>query len=149
MCFVCLFKFGVIYGTQVALDYMSVEKGGKGGMIVNVSSICGFDYFYNLPSYVASKHGVVGYTRCMAHENFATIFGVKFVTICPGVTDTSLIGDFSKLIYHQNFLEDTVQAHRDRGYQTYDFFQNYVPISNSKCKKIAFFLIGLKFAQNP
>lgn len=111
-------KFGVIYGTQVALDHMAIEKGGRGGMIVNVASICGFDYFFNIPAYVASKHAVVGYTRCLADENFAPVYGVKFVTICPGVTDTRLIHDFNKIIYDSKFLDETVAHFNESGYQT-------------------------------
>ena len=31
----------MIEGTYIALDYMSTSKGGKGGTIINVSSMAG------------------------------------------------------------------------------------------------------------
>ena len=31
----------VILGTKTAIEHMSVSKGGKGGVIINVSSVAG------------------------------------------------------------------------------------------------------------
>lgn len=42
---------------------MSQEKGGRGGTIINVSSIAGLNATTWMPSYCASKHGIVGLNR--------------------------------------------------------------------------------------
>ena len=34
--------YGVCHGTWLAIDKMSVAKGGKGGRIVNIASMAGF-----------------------------------------------------------------------------------------------------------
>lgn len=39
-------------GTLTAIDHMSVSKNGRGGTIVNTSSIAGLDPFFCLPAYV-------------------------------------------------------------------------------------------------
>lgn len=52
-----------------AIEAMSKTNGGRGGIVVNLSSVLGLDYLYCAPAYVASKHGVIGLTRS---------FGVSF-----------------------------------------------------------------------
>lgn len=44
---------------------MSIEKGGHGGIIVNVSSVCGLDALFANPIYTATKHAVIGFTRSL------------------------------------------------------------------------------------
>lgn len=109
---------GVIYGTEIALEHMSVSKGGRGGLIVNIASVLGLDYLYSIPLYTASKHAVVGYTRAMADEKFETMFGVKFVTICPGFTDTPLVSEIAVDLYSPDFEEDLNAFAEKRGVQT-------------------------------
>ena len=57
-------------------------KLGKGA-IVNCSSIAGLVGFTGIPAYVASKHGVVGLTKCAALENAKT--GIRINVVNPGV----------------------------------------------------------------
>lgn len=45
---------------------MSIEKGGQGGIIINVSSVAGLSSTTWMPSYCASKHGIVGLNRCFS-----------------------------------------------------------------------------------
>lgn len=81
---------------------MSVSKGGRGGMIVNTSSIAGLDPYSCLPAYCASKFGVVGFTKSLAEKNLETQLGIKFVTICPGITKTNLldVGNDSEPVFY-------------------------------------------------
>lgn len=58
-------KLGTINCTQVAIDLMSLEKGGKGGIIANVASTVGLDIFFFQPIYNATKHAVIGFTRSL------------------------------------------------------------------------------------
>lgn len=60
-----MIQVGVINFTQVAVDFMSIEKGGRGGIIANVSSLCGVDALFANPVYTATKHAVVGFTRSL------------------------------------------------------------------------------------
>lgn len=45
---------------------MSKENGGRGGIILNVSSLAALDVYSFMPSYSASKHGIIGLQRCLS-----------------------------------------------------------------------------------
>jgi 15-hydroxyprostaglandin dehydrogenase (NAD) len=42
---------------------MGTDKGGKGGVVANISSIAGLAPIAGCPIYVATKHAVIGLTR--------------------------------------------------------------------------------------
>lgn len=90
---------GVIHGTMVGMDHMSIVKGGKGGTIMNMASICGLDSFSWAPIYCASKHGVVGFTKSLADEEMASKHGIKYVMICPSFTQNSILASLKSQIY--------------------------------------------------
>uniref|UniRef100_UPI00398EDD30 15-hydroxyprostaglandin dehydrogenase [NAD(+)]-like n=1 Tax=Pristiophorus japonicus TaxID=55135 RepID=UPI00398EDD30 len=81
----------VIRGTYIALEYMSKENGGKGGVIVNVASLAGIFPAPHGPVYTATKHGVVGFTRAIALTSKLSGYGVRINTICPAFVDTPLL----------------------------------------------------------
>ncbi|XP_001605645.1 alcohol dehydrogenase [Nasonia vitripennis] len=79
----------VVNSSMIAIEHMRKDKGGKGGVVVNVASIAGIvDFPYN-PIYNATKHAVVAFARSLKPHN--KIIGVRVVCICPGVTDTGLV----------------------------------------------------------
>jgi NAD(P)-dependent dehydrogenase (short-subunit alcohol dehydrogenase family) len=45
---------------------MGKDEGGKGGVVINISSIAGLAPFAGSPIYVATKHAVIGLTRSFA-----------------------------------------------------------------------------------
>lgn len=55
---------GVMHSTYAAIDTMSTARCGRGGIVCNIASVCGIDHIFSIPAYVASKHGVIGFTRC-------------------------------------------------------------------------------------
>lgn len=60
-----------------------------GGSIVNISSVLGLVGYPGLPAYVASKHGVLGLTRCAALEYSKR--GIRINSICPGIIQTPMV----------------------------------------------------------
>lgn len=48
------------------MEWMSISKNGRGGIIVNVASICGILFLGHIPVYNATKHAVLGFTKSMA-----------------------------------------------------------------------------------
>jgi short-subunit dehydrogenase len=44
---------------------MGKDEGGKGGVVVNISSILGLAPYASSPVYVATKHAVIGLTRSL------------------------------------------------------------------------------------
>jgi NAD(P)-dependent dehydrogenase (short-subunit alcohol dehydrogenase family) len=68
--------------------------GGRGGSIVNISSIAGKAFSPNTAAYSASKAGLQALTACMAREVGGA--GVRVNAICPGVVDTSRMDDLGR-----------------------------------------------------
>ncbi|HYF65209.1 MAG TPA: SDR family NAD(P)-dependent oxidoreductase, partial [Herpetosiphonaceae bacterium] len=63
--------------------------GGERGVIINTASIAAFDGQIGQAAYSASKGGIVGLTLPAARE--LARFGVRVVTIAPGIFDTPLL----------------------------------------------------------
>lgn len=80
----------VVRGSLLAVDLMGKHKGGKGCTVVNMCSICGLVAVDGIPVYSGTKYGVLGFTRAM-HGNYSKT-GVRFLSVCPGVTKTDLSG---------------------------------------------------------
>lgn len=64
---------------------------GRGGSIVNISSIAGKLLPPNTSAYAASKAGIQALTASMAQE--VGQFGIRVNAICPGLVDTVRIDD--------------------------------------------------------
>jgi NAD(P)-dependent dehydrogenase (short-subunit alcohol dehydrogenase family) len=78
---------GVFLGMRAASKPM-VEAGS--GAIVATASVAALIGGRGMPSYYASKHGVVGLVKAAAAE-FATQ-GIRVNAVCPGVIDTPILG---------------------------------------------------------
>ncbi|KAF5301740.1 hypothetical protein FQR65_LT08722, partial [Abscondita terminalis] len=85
---------GTVIGCLLALDhYLPKYKTKNEGVIVNVASTTGLEVFGALPIYVATKHAVVGLTQSWGSESHYNRTKVRFLTLCPGPTDTTLALD--------------------------------------------------------
>ena len=76
----------LIRGCFFAAEHMATDKGGSGGQIINIASAGGLTKGPYDPTYMASKHGVVGFTRCIS-----TMFGPRGISvkcICPTFVNT-------------------------------------------------------------
>ncbi|XP_031356902.1 15-hydroxyprostaglandin dehydrogenase [NAD(+)]-like isoform X2 [Photinus pyralis] len=86
---------GVVQGTILGFRYMSVAKGGRGGVVVNVASIYGIDPSLIIPVYSGTKAFVIGLGRSFGSQLYYNHNKVRVMTVCPGVTNTDLISDES------------------------------------------------------
>lgn len=67
---------------------MGKHKGGKGGVIVNIASILGLDYSPWIPTYTATKHGIIG---------FGKSYGVRYINMQHLSTDRKYRFQFEEL----------------------------------------------------
>ena len=72
--------------TRLALPAM---KAANWGRVINIASAHGLVASANKSAYVASKHGIVGFTKSLALETART--GVTSNAICPGWVLTPLV----------------------------------------------------------
>ncbi|MBP6703178.1 MAG: SDR family oxidoreductase [Vicinamibacteria bacterium] len=72
--------------TQAALPKM-IERGS--GRVVNIASVAARFGARYIGAYAASKHAVLGFTRCVAAEVAA--FGITANAVCPGFVDTEMV----------------------------------------------------------
>jgi 3-hydroxybutyrate dehydrogenase len=72
--------------TQAALPAM-IERGF--GRVVNIASVAARFGARYISAYAASKHAVLGFTRCVAAE--VASFGVTANAVCPGFVDTEMV----------------------------------------------------------
>jgi len=78
---------GVFLGLRAVVEPMAAARRGS---IVCTASVAGLRGGTNMPSYYASKHGVVGLVKAAALE-FAPL-GIRVNGVCPGVIDTPILG---------------------------------------------------------
>jgi 3-hydroxybutyrate dehydrogenase len=77
-------------GTFYCLREVLPEMTARGwGRVVNVASIAGKTGYPYIGAYAASKHGVLGLTKCAALEVAA--LGVTVNAVCPGYVDTPML----------------------------------------------------------
>jgi len=81
---------GMVCATVMAFQYMGKDRGGKGGIIVNIASNLSLQPLSSIPVYVGTKHFIVGFNRSLGTPYHYNRSGIKVLTMCPGSTDTPL-----------------------------------------------------------
>jgi 3-hydroxybutyrate dehydrogenase len=82
---------------------------GGWGRIVNVASIAGLKGGPYISAYCASKHGMIGMTRALAHETAKR--GVTVNAVCPGYVETDIVARAAENIASKTKLsEDEARA---------------------------------------
>jgi NAD(P)-dependent dehydrogenase (short-subunit alcohol dehydrogenase family) len=87
---------GTFNAIRLAAAKMSVQPAfpsGERGVIVNTSSVASMDGQIGQAAYAASKAGVNGMTLPIARE--LARFGIRVVTIAPGIFDTPMLQGMS------------------------------------------------------
>jgi len=79
--------------TQLAISDMQKQNWGR---VINIASTAGQKGYPYVSSYCAAKHGVIGFTRALAHEFAQSPITIN--AICPGYTDTDMVQQAIKQI---------------------------------------------------
>jgi len=98
---------GVYLASKLAARVML--DGGRGGSIVNISSLAGRFGIPNYGAYCASKFGVIGLTQQMSAELARS--GIRVNCVCPGSTDTDMMdGTMRRQAERGGLAFETVKA---------------------------------------
>lgn len=76
---------GTFLCTQAFVPGMIERRWGR---VINIASVAGLHGAKYVAAYSASKHAVIGFTRCLAAE--VAEHGVTANAVCPGYVDTDL-----------------------------------------------------------
>ncbi|KAI4461463.1 15-hydroxyprostaglandin dehydrogenase [nad(+)] [Holotrichia oblita] len=88
-------------------EYFPKYKSGDEAVIVNISSIAGFEAASVVPVYVATKHAVVGFSRSISTPDQYESSRTRIVTICPGATDTPMMQEWVRKALNDRYRELT------------------------------------------
>jgi NAD(P)-dependent dehydrogenase (short-subunit alcohol dehydrogenase family) len=78
---------GVVFGARALVPALEARGGGR---LVATASLAGLVGFPRDPIYTATKHAVVGLVRALAPDLAER--GITIHAVCPGLTDTPLLG---------------------------------------------------------
>ncbi|KAL6267507.1 hypothetical protein P5V15_000581 [Pogonomyrmex californicus] len=99
----------VVRGTLLGIQQMQKDSGGKGGVIVNISSIAGLQAISQLPVYSATKHAVVSFSRSFAQPYHYKRTNVKVIVLCPGLTDAPVLESLPEGISEADIMHNRPQ----------------------------------------
>ncbi len=101
---------GVVFGTRAVLPGM-LERGA--GDIIATASMAGLGPISIDPVYGLTKHGVVGFVRSLASgiDGVPDAPDICISAICPGFTDTNIIGDDARQFIDEIGLEIMTTEH--------------------------------------
>jgi NAD(P)-dependent dehydrogenase (short-subunit alcohol dehydrogenase family) len=95
-------------GDIVRLLLPAFRSAGAGAAIVGIASIEGLVGHGAIPSYTASKHGLIGLTRSFAHRLGPE--GIRVNAVCPGYVETPMLAP--TLTSSRQRMEDAVPLRR-------------------------------------
>lgn len=81
----------LVTGTLKAIEIMGKQNGGKGGTVLNISSVAALCQSHLFPIYFGTKSAVLQFSNCIGLEEHYAKSGVRVLSICFGATDTPLL----------------------------------------------------------
>ncbi|XP_043785650.1 uncharacterized protein LOC122711179 isoform X3 [Apis laboriosa] len=130
---------GVIRGTMLAQRFMGTDRGGQGGIVVNIGSSISINPYTSVPIYSATKAAIVHFTRAFGHQYHVDLTGVKVMALCPSATDSKILGDVSKQLlsprYVDAWLRDTASSVPQSSLWKCKRCQFHVSVARQKKKK--------------
>lgn len=80
---------GAIRGTLLAQQFLGKDRGGKGGVLVNIGSAVSIKPQLSTPIYTATKHAILGLTKSCGDPYHYNITNLRTLAYCPGPIENS------------------------------------------------------------
>lgn len=87
---------GIVFGVRAAVRAMRACPAAGGRAIVATASLAGILPWHPDPVYSLGKHAVVGFMRAIAPN--LSPEGIAVHTVCPGITETGVLGNRRRLV---------------------------------------------------
>ncbi|KAK3744868.1 hypothetical protein RRG08_050806 [Elysia crispata] len=87
----------LVKGSFMAAEHMRKDKGGKGGRIINISSMAGLEDIMIVPVYSATKHAVRAFTSGLAMAPDIQQQGIEYGILCPSPAATDMFMDIDDI----------------------------------------------------
>lgn len=97
----------IYYLSKTASIYMKKQKSGK---IINIASLLSFQGGKYVPSYTASKHGVIGLTKAFSNELAKD--NIQINAIAPGYIETANTQSIRKNLKRNKEILDRIPANK-------------------------------------
>ncbi|CAG9788586.1 unnamed protein product [Diatraea saccharalis] len=97
---------GLVSFTLRGLNHMKNDNNGKGGTIINISSLILFEKMQYLPIYTGSKSAVLSFGRTLTMGPFFENTGVRILTMCFGATNTPMLQNSGKCSYDTKYGDE-------------------------------------------
>ncbi len=98
------------HGLIVSALLPALRSANPGSAVVGIASIEGLIGHGGIPSYVASKHGLIGLSRSLAHRLGPE--GIRANAVCPGYIETPMLSPAIEAPGSREKLERTVPLGR-------------------------------------
>ncbi|XP_033219971.1 15-hydroxyprostaglandin dehydrogenase [NAD(+)]-like [Belonocnema kinseyi] len=101
---------GMMSIAMLSVGHMSKEKGGRGGVLVNIAQHLDFRWTAQLPVYTATKHAIIGLSQSLAMQYSFNKTGIRVLTLTPGLTETALTIDSPNKLLSRVMKADFVKS---------------------------------------
>ncbi|XP_017764124.1 PREDICTED: 15-hydroxyprostaglandin dehydrogenase [NAD(+)]-like [Eufriesea mexicana] len=109
---------GMVCTALLAVKYLGRDQLGHGGTLVNVSQHIDIKSTAQLPVYTATKHAIIGLSQSLADSYQYEKTGIRVITLCPGLTETTLTVDSPNKLLSRVMKADFVKNLEQLSIQT-------------------------------
>lgn len=81
---------GAIRGTLLAQQFMGKDRGGKGGIVINIGSACSVRPQISTPIYSATKHAILALSRSCGDIYHYNTTAVRVIAVCPSAFENQM-----------------------------------------------------------
>ncbi|EZA58569.1 15-hydroxyprostaglandin dehydrogenase [NAD+] [Ooceraea biroi] len=109
---------GMVSTAMLAMQHMRRDTGGHGGILVNVGQHMDIRNTAQLPVYTATKHAIIGLSQSLSDPYHYEKTGVTVITLCAGLTETSMTVDSPNKLLSRVMKADFVKTLEQFSIQT-------------------------------